>query len=109
MVEYRCTVERCLDGDTVEAVIDLGFDCWYKSPVRLKGINAPELKGATYAAGERARDFLAGELAKGPVVIRTELRRDKDKYGRVLGTFLVQGVDVNQAMIAAGHAVPYLV
>jgi micrococcal nuclease len=96
MYEYRCTVERCLDGDTVDAVIDLGFDCWYKSPVRLKGINAPELRGATREAAEQARRFLEGELSKGPIVILTELRKDKDKYGRVLGTLLVNGVNVNR-------------
>lgn len=109
MYHYRCEIMRVIDGDTVEAIIDLGFRCLYKSAVRLKGIDAPELSLATRQAGEAAKLFLAQALAQGPVTIQTELRNGSlDKYGRVLGTFWVGGVNINEAMIQAGHAVPYL-
>lgn len=108
MYTYNCTIIRILDGDTVEANIDLGFSCHYVSVVRLKGIDAPELSGDTKTAGLAAKNYLATLLSAGPtVVITTELRKDKDKYGRVLGTFYANGLNVNQAMIDAGHAVQY--
>lgn len=108
MFEYHCIIQRVIDGDTVEAEIDLGFDCFYKSPVRLKGINAPELKGRTTTVGRLAKDYLFELLHSGPVTVTTELRKDKDKYGRVLGTFYANGRNINQEMIDAGHAVSYM-
>lgn len=109
MYRYHCDIIRVIDGDTVEVVIDLGFRCLYKSAVRLKGINAPELSIATRQAGDAAKAFLAQALASGPAIIETELRNNSlDKYGRVLGTFWVGDTNINTSMIQAGHAVPYL-
>ena len=42
MYEYNCEVKRVVDGDTVDVVIDLGFDIHYSSRVRLYGIDTPE-------------------------------------------------------------------
>ena len=108
MFEYHARLIRVLDGDTVEMDLDLGFDVHYVSPVRLKGINAPELHGETHAAGLAARDHLAQLLSKSDLIVRTELHKDKDKYGRVLGTFLSGEINVNAQMIDDGFAVPYL-
>lgn len=109
MYDYRCTILRVIDGDTVEVQIDLGFDMSFKSSVRLKGINAPELTGATKPAGLTAKSYLMGLLPiMGPVTIHTDYHRERDKYGRVLGTFWVNGININQAMLDAGHAVPYM-
>ena len=110
MYEYRCTILRVIDRDTVEVQIDLGFDLSFKSPVRLKGLNAPEATGETKAAGLTAKSYLSGLLPiAGQITIHTDYRRERDKYGRVLGTFWVNGININQAMIDAGHAVPYMV
>jgi len=106
---YNCTIIRVIDGDTVEAWIDLGFDCWYRSPVRLKGINAPELRGVSREDGEASRFFLAKALEGVQVVVETEWRKDKDKYGRVLGTFWANGININQLMVERGLAMPYMV
>ena len=43
MYEYRCTVTRVVDGDTVDAEIDLGFDIVFKSRIRLFGVDTPEV------------------------------------------------------------------
>ena len=42
MYEYSCTVDRVVDGDTIDVILDLGFDILYRSRVRLYGIDTPE-------------------------------------------------------------------
>ena len=108
MYHYSCQILRVIDGDTVEANIDLGFNCWYRSAVRLKGIQAPELTGSSHKEGIASKEYLGKLVLREPIEIRTELRKDKDKYGRVLGMLYAGGVDVNAAMLDAGHAVEYL-
>lgn len=108
MYDYKCAVIRVVDGDTVEINIDLGFDVWYRSPARLMGINAPEMHGATKVAGTASKIHLESLLASGNVTVLTH-GRDKDKYGRVLCTFMVNGNNVNQTMVTEGFAVPYMV
>ena len=42
MYKYNAKVTRVVDGDTVDALVDLGFDTWKKVRIRMAGINAPE-------------------------------------------------------------------
>ena len=111
MYEYACTVERVVDGDTIDVILDLGFSVSYKSRVRLYGIDTPESR--TRNKDEKARGKLASaflskaiELAD-QVVIRTELKDSRGKFGRVLGTVICDGEDVNQGMVDGGFAVKY--
>ena len=111
MYEYACTVERVVDGDTIDVTLDLGFSVSYKSRVRLYGIDTPESR--TRNKDEKARGKLASaflskaiELAD-QVVIRTELKDSRGKFGRVLGTVVCDGEDVNQGMVDGGFAVKY--
>jgi len=109
MYEYKCEVKRVVDGDTVDVIIDLGFDISYSSRVRLYGIDTPESR--TRDKDEKARgliskDFLKSWLDKGNVVIRT--RKDKKgKFGRVLGEMVVDDININELMIEEHHAVKY--
>jgi micrococcal nuclease len=109
MYEYSCEVKRIVDGDTVDVIIDLGFDISYASRVRLFGIDTPESR--TRDKDEKARgliskDFLKSYLDKGGVVIRT--RKDKKgKFGRILGEMLVEDININELMIKEHHAVKY--
>lgn len=110
MYEYACTVTRVVDGDTVDANIDLGFDISYFSRIRLYGIDTPESR--TRNKDEKLRGLLAKEyivkaLAAGKqVVVKTALEK-KGKYGRVLGSLIVDGLDLNQDMITKHLAVAY--
>ena len=111
MYEYACTVERVVDGDTIDVTLDLGFSVSYKSRVRLYGIDTPESR--TRNKDEKARGKLASaflskaiELAD-QVVIRTELKDSRSKFGRVLGTVVCDSEDVNQGMVDGGFAVKY--
>jgi len=111
MYEYSCKVERVVDGDTVDVVLDLGFDIQYKSRVRLYGIDTPESR--TRDLDEKARGKMAGAYLKEAVdngtkvVIETKLKDSRGKYGRVLGNVVVDGVNINEAMIENSLAVAY--
>lgn len=103
MYEYSCTIIRVLDGDTVEAEIDLGFRILYRQKVRLVSINAPELHADRGLAAKARLEQLV--LGKQFVRIQTTIHREFEKYGRVLGLLIADGVDVNATMVAEGFAV----
>jgi len=111
MYEYSCTVERVVDGDTVDVVLNLGFDILYKCRVRLYGIDTPESR--TRNLDEKARGKMAGAFLKKAidngtkVVIQTKLKDSRGKFGRVLGNVVVDGININQSMIDHFHAAAY--
>ena len=116
MYEYSCKVDRVVDGDTIDVVLDLGFDILYRSRVRLYGIDTPESR--TRNKDEKVRGKLAGALfnavrqgmsvKKGKkVIIETKLKDSKGKFGRVLGNVVVDGININQSMINEYLAVAY--
>lgn len=105
MYEYKCLVTRIVDGDTVELKVSLGFGMWFNTHVRLAGLNAPEM--STGEPGAHAKAKLADLLLDKPnILVTTKKAHEFEKYGRVLGTFIVDGVNVNQAMLDGGFAVP---
>lgn len=90
-----------MDGDTVDANVDLGFSVYKKERLRLNGLNAPE-KGTI--EGVNSKEWLKTQLPVGTVVtVRTQ--KDKtEKYGRMLATILLNDVDLNAELIALGLA-----
>lgn len=105
MYEYAATVLRIVDGDTLHATIDLGFDQRVDKTLRLAGIDAPE---KNTPEGFAALAWLEQRLAlSGMRVLITTEKDRREKYGRYLA-WLVDGEDsINMQMIDAGHAVPY--
>lgn len=107
--EYRATIVRVIDGDTVAAIVDLGFHVSMEMRLRLAGINAPEMRGEEKQKGQEAKSYLEATLdfvtgGTGKVTIHT--RKDSaDKYGRYLATIFVGRTNLNERMIEAGHAV----
>ena len=109
MYEYRARIVRVIDGDTVEAEVDLGFHISTRMTMRLFGINTPEIKGVSRPEGRASRDFLIQLIdththGTGELTIRTQ-KDATEKYGRLLATLLADNVNLNEALIAAGHAV----
>lgn len=111
---YRVAkVDRVIDGDTVDLLIDLGFNIFTKQRIRFAGIDTPELRGGTDESKARARAAAARVedlLSSGEVFVRTE--HDKTgKYGRYLGYLIVvkQGIDfvVNEILLEEGLAKKY--
>ena len=111
MYEYKCEVTRVVDGDTCDCILDLGFSIMHKCRVRLYGINTPESRTRDLdekARGKLASKFLQESIDSGKeIILRSELKDSKGKYGRVLGSIIVDGLDVNKAMVAQNLAVKY--
>lgn len=103
---------RVVDGDTIDVDIDLGFYVWIrKQRIRLLDIDAPEVRGESKEAGLAASEYLKGLIDGKTVIIRTAKGKDgvdrDDSFGRWLATIYLDGLDVNEEMMRAGHAVPY--
>jgi len=102
--QYRAAIIRVVDGDTVWAEVDCGFDLSLRMSLRLAGINAPE---TSTDAGKAARAYLTGRLPVGTAVVVQTTRDKTEKYGRMLATVWLGDVDINQEMIDTGHAVAW--
>tara|TARA_R100000458_G_scaffold59756_1_gene71586 strand:+ start:307 stop:765 length:459 start_codon:yes stop_codon:yes gene_type:complete len=116
---YRVhSIDRIVDGDTVDVTFDLGFDLLKKERVRVAGVDTPEKR--TRDKDEKKlgldatlwlEDKLDSAVERGePLTIRTELDKGaKGKYGRLLGWIYVgdEVVSLNEQMILEGYAWPY--
>ena len=115
MYEYRCTVNRVVDGDTVDIDIDLGFGVWLKDErVRIMGIDTPESRtsDATEKVFGLAAKARLKELLGKQAILKTQVGKGgedmKGKFGRILGDFIApDGRLVTEIMIEEGHCVPY--
>jgi micrococcal nuclease len=115
MYEYFVReVKNVVDGDTIDVIIDLGFDILFSSRVRLAGIDTPESRTtdkAEKALGIEAKEYLKKQLKDAKsVVIRTEKMDSSEKYGRILGWVYINGESesINNKMINDGYAWGYL-
>jgi micrococcal nuclease len=114
MYTYPAKLVRVVDGDTVVMTVDLGFSVSVEVEFRLFGINAPETKGATKAAGLAAKDHLIDLMSRGRCVITSVKPPRQDKYGRWLAHVAIELPDgtsflVSDRMVSDGHAVTYVV
>jgi|TARA_R100001460_G_scaffold63380_1_gene103599 micrococcal nuclease len=105
---YQAELDRIVDGDTLDCILDLGFDVkLHKQRVRLHGIDTPESRTRDLAEkklGLAAKKRL-GELCKGKFRVKS---LGKGKYGRILGIpYTEDGEDICQILIKEGHAVEY--
>ena len=101
MYKYRAKVIRILDGDTIDALIDLGFEVKLRKRVRLWEINAPEKKKKTKIAALRAQARLE-ELLSDENGEFTLISHGYGKYGRCLGEIFVKEVNINQKLLQEG-------
>ena len=115
MYEYYVRkVENVVDGDTIDVLIDLGFDILFQSRVRLAGIDTPESRTkdkAEKALGLESKEYLKKRImAAKNVVIKTEKMNSSEKYGRILGWIYLdgEGNSLNTEMIEKGYAWGYL-
>jgi micrococcal nuclease len=115
MYEYYVRkVENVVDGDTIDVLIDLGFDILFASRVRLAGIDTPESRTRDLkekALGLESKEYLKKALKDAKsVVIKTEKMNSTEKFGRILGWIYVNGdtVSLNDMMINDGYAWGYM-
>ena len=123
--EFPVVISRIVDGDTVDARIDIGFKIVYEERIRLLGLDTPESftsnkkeKVLGMAAKARMKELidqanvLPKKRGKKDVVLKTS-KDGKGKFGRILGEIWVnsntgEGVNVNQTLIDEGHARWYM-
>jgi micrococcal nuclease len=111
------SIDKVLDGDTIDVTIDLGFDLYKKERVRVAGVDTPEKRTrdleekelgihATNWLKEKLDGAIAGD---DDLVIRTELVGGMGKYGRLLGWLYIGDaqVSLNEQMITEGYAWAY--
>ena len=115
---FRVTaITRVLDGDTIDVIIDLGFDLAKSERVRIAGVDTPEKrtrnleeKALGIDATEWLKDKLEGAIdGDDDLIIRTELVGGVGKYGRLLGWLYIGDSDLslNEQMITEGYAHAY--
>ena len=114
---YRAKLDRVVDGDTVDALIDVGFNIWFKKRIRFVGVDTWESrtrdleeKKKGKLAAERTRQLLE-EVSSKPGYFRIK-SHGLGKYGRVLGELFVMDKDgkqwsINETLITEGHAYVY--
>ena len=114
---YRAKMDRVVDGDTVEAFIDLGFDTHVKKRIRLHGLDTwesrtknKEEKVKGLAAKARTKELLY-DVSNKPQHCRIR-SHGVGKYGRVLGELFICDADgieinINHALVEEGHAYNY--
>ena len=110
---YKCNVIKVIDGDTVVcSPLSLGFGIGYiEEKVRLSGINTPESFRASCdgekVEGLKAKARLSTLVLGKEVSVLTKDKKERGKFGRILGRLVVDGVDVNATLIKEGYAVSY--
>ena len=116
---FRVTsIDKVLDGDTIDVTIDLGFDLYKKERVRVAGVDTPEKRTRDLEEKElgiHATNWLKEKLdgaisGDDDLVIRTELVGGVGKYGRLLGWLYIGGdaaSSLNEQMIEEGYAWAY--
>lgn len=104
-------VLKVVDGDTVDVLVDLGFDIYVEKRIRLSGINTPEIrtrnkieKKKGLAAKKRVEEWC--ELDKECSLILKS--KGVGKYGRVIGEIYKNGASINNILLGEGHAKPYV-
>ena len=114
---YRGKLERVIDGDTIDALIDVGFDIWIKKRIRYSGIDTWESrtrnleeKAKGLEAKARNKELLM-EVSSKPGYFRLK-SFGVGKYGRVLGEIYIEDKEgkqynINKTLISEGHAYIY--
>ena len=110
--EYKATLVRVVDGDTCDALIDLGFNTWVKKRIRFMGVDTWESRTRNLEEkkkGLEAKAFTKDLLEnsdEGKFLLKSH---GVGKYGRVLGELFVKGNEksVNELLKENGHAYEY--
>jgi micrococcal nuclease len=111
MYQYKASVERVVDGDTIDLTIDLGFKITTHQRIRLAGINTPEIFSAKkdspeHILGMEAKEFVENRVAANNNEVIIETDKLVGKYGRYIGTILLADSEktLNDELVEKGFA-----
>ena len=115
MYEYKCKVKRVVDGDTMDVILDLGFDVHHAVRVRMAGIDTPESRTRDKdekARGKLSKAFLKESIKGKKIVLKTKIKDSKGKFGRVIAEVWAEFEkgslrNINELMIKECYAVKY--
>lgn len=107
MYQYKAKIIDVYDGDTVTAMVDLGFYHYQQMIFRLYGINTPELRGEERERGLVVRDIVRAMVLNKEVTINS-YKDKQEKYGRYLANIIVDDIDLNLWLVQNGHAKEYM-
>jgi micrococcal nuclease len=102
---YKATITNIVDGDTVDAIIDVGFRQFTTQRLRLLGIDTPELNDKVLEnrdKAKQAKEYLASLILGKSVIVQTS---KSDSFGRWLGTIYLDDLNINEHLIETGHAI----
>ncbi len=104
-----CLCIKVYDGDTITVASRMPWanSPLYRFPVRLNGIDTPEMKGKDEAEKRiavKARDALGEKILNKPIVLKNVTT---EKYGRLLADVHYNGMHLNKWMIEQRYAVEY--
>jgi len=106
---YKAKIVNVVDGDTVDAVIDIGFKLTTTQRLRLYGVNTPELRSSNEderALANKAKEYTTNTLLSQEVLLTTY---KTDAFGRYLTTIhLTDYTNFNRTLIEKGYAKPYM-
>ena len=112
MYHYKAKVERVVDGDTFDVVIDLGFKITTNQRIRMAKINTPETYNVKkdseeYQKGMLSKQFMEHRLAANNFDIELETEKVTEKYGRYIGTIWLadSAISLNDELVEKGLAV----
>ena len=100
---YKAKIISVYDGDTVTALVDLGFNVTTKIKIRLSGIDTPEIRGSEREDGLVSRDFLRSLVLDKEIILQT-FKDKTGKYGRYIGVLHLDGQNINELLVETGHA-----
>jgi micrococcal nuclease len=115
MYEYKCKVKRVVDGDTMDVILDLGFDIHHAVRVRMAGIDTPESRTRDKdekARGKLSKAFLKESIKGKKIILKTKIKDAKGKFGRVIAEVWAEFEEgslrnINELMIKECYAVKY--
>jgi micrococcal nuclease len=111
MYEYKATLDRIVDGDTMDLIIDMGFKMTTNQRIRLANINTPETYGQKhdsdeYKAGMKAKNYVIKRFEDNDNIVRIETSKLTGKYGRYIGViwFADSETSLNDELVEKGLA-----
>ena len=111
MFEYSVKVLKVIDGDTLDVMIDLGFDIFTNQRVRLFGIDTPESRTTDLREkklGLESKEYLKNKIDRANIItIRTCKGDPNEKYGRILAHVYVDDECINDSLVEHGYAWKY--
>tara|TARA_R100000008_G_C3452623_1_gene100132 strand:- start:214 stop:555 length:342 start_codon:yes stop_codon:yes gene_type:complete len=104
--QYRAIVEKVVDGDTVDLLVDCGFNIMRKERIRFYGVDAWEVRGEEREQGLEAKKFVQDLLPIGSEIV-VVTGKEQGKFGRYLGEIFVDDKSLNELLLEHGHAEVY--